>query len=177
MTNFKFVAYQMQNLQITILVILISLLASSVNAQYSEAIMTQDSIIKAKYDNYESTNLNRRKAPNKLQSTWLQNNGFYIIDYNWDNENINLHLGKALNNNAASKALLKGAIPTLVLGGIFQMASVLGNESLRGNTIYRKLYAATGGFLFTAFLSNAAGISNIKKAKIIRDKNLNLLSR
>lgn len=175
-TDFKYVIYQTKNFQIKILVILFTLFSSSLNAQYSEAIMKQDSIIKAKYDNYDRAISNRRKALDKQQSSWLQNNEFYIIDYYWDNEKINLHLDKALNKNASSKAFLKGAIPTLVLGGIFQYLDRA--HKVRGNnTLYRKFYAATGGLLLASFLSNAAGISDIKKAKRIRDKELDLSGR
>jgi hypothetical protein len=154
-------------LKILMILIFIFLSVKS-NAQYSPEIMKQDSILKAKFENYE------RKTIRNINYEYLQKNGFYIIDYSWDDEKINLHLGRIYKYKKASKDFVSLSATSLGLGYVFHMASVMGNESLKGNTIYKRFYAASAGFLVLKLALNGAALKNLNAAKKIRNRNLNL---
>ncbi|WP_139793958.1 hypothetical protein [Reichenbachiella faecimaris] len=110
------------------------------------------------------------KSPYKVsQNRYLNNNGFDIQGYDWQNENTNLQLNKALKSRSAGQGLLIAAIPITVLGLLANLVHALSEDPNKSSNYPGTGYfIASGGLLTGSLILTSNAKHRVKSANKMR---------
>ncbi|MEP2023695.1 MAG: hypothetical protein ABJH98_10410 [Reichenbachiella sp.] len=102
------------------------------------------------------------------QNTWLNDQGFYVLNYGWSNKEVNSKLNHAIFNRTLGKVTLFATIGSFALGGLSYLKSEMADEAKWKNDHHKTFFKVSGGLavLSIAFPLNAR--RKVKQAIILR---------
>lgn len=109
------------------------------------------------------------KSPYSMkQNAWLNERGFYVLNYDWSNKSINSKLDQAILNRTLGKVTLVAAAGSFALGGLSYLVSEMADEADQKNDNYKNFFTVSGGLVAASIVFSLNAKGKVKKAVLMR---------